>query len=101
MNALPDRAEVFLDQHPALREAQAYSSVWPLVKEEAAVQVHATRMYVVGGDTLGGDAALFLDRLARGARASAADRLSRALFLELPPELQSLVRRELLLESGE
>jgi hypothetical protein len=101
VTSFPDRAEVFLDRYPALREAQTRSSVWPLVKEEAAVQVHTGRMYIVGGDTLGGEAALFLDRLARGGRPAAADRLSRELFLELTPDLQSLIRRELLHEPSE
>jgi hypothetical protein len=98
VTALPDRAERFLDRHPALREAMARSSVWASVKEEAAVDVHTRRMYLVGGDTLGGEAALFLDRLARGGRSETADRLSRELFLELSSELQTLVRRELLQE---
>ena len=96
---LPDRAEQFLARHPALVEAQARSKVWPRVREEAAVDIQGTRLYVVGDDTLGSDAALFLDRLARGARDVSSDPLSRELFLELPPDLQLLVRQALLLEN--
>jgi hypothetical protein len=101
VTAHPDRAELFLARHPALLEAQTRSSVWPRVRKEASVEIQGTRLYVVGGDMLGSDAALFLDRLARGARALSSDPLSRELFLELPPDLQSLVRRELLLETGD
>jgi hypothetical protein len=39
--------------------------------------------------------------LARGAHDKGADRLSRELFLELAPELQAVVRRELLREDDQ
>ena len=53
-------------------------------------------MYVVGGDTLGGEEELFLDRLARGAGESGTDTLSRELFLEQPEAVQAIVRTRLL-----
>jgi len=93
------RAELFLDQHPALRAAQGRSEVWPRIKEEAVIELGGTEAYIIAGDTLGGEAELFLDRVARGASAPGADVLSRALFLELSPELQAAVRRELRLDN--
>lgn len=101
MTPLPDRAEEFLGKHPALRAAQSQSAVWPQIKEEAAVQLPTGRWYLVGGDTLGSESALWLDRLARGARSEGADPSSRDLFLELSAELQAVVRRELLLETSD
>jgi hypothetical protein len=91
-------AEAFLDRHPALRTACARSTVWSRVRDEARIDLGGSEAYIVAGDTLGGEPELLLDRLARGANASGADPLSRALFLELPTELQTTVRRELLLE---
>ena len=93
----PAQARLFLDAHPALEEARGRSKVWPQIMKEAAIRVGGAGLFVVGGDTLGGEDELFLDRLARGARPSS-EPLSRALFLELPDDLQTLVRRELLLE---
>jgi hypothetical protein len=90
------RAERFLAERPALREARGRSTVWPDILTSAAVRIRGERLYVVRGDTLGGEDELFLDRLARGAREAGSDPLSRALFLELPPELQEIVQRDLL-----
>jgi hypothetical protein len=94
---LPSRARLFLDAHPELGGSREQSQVWPQIKANAALRVRNADLFVVGGDTLGGEDELFLDRLARGARPSS-DPLSGALFLELPDALQTLVRRELLLE---
>jgi hypothetical protein len=94
-------AEAFLDRHPALHAARSRSAVWPRVRDEGRIDLGGTEVYVVAGDTLGGEAELFLDRLARGSSAAGADPLSRALFLELPAELQALVRHELLLQPPE
>ena len=90
------RAARFLDDHPELREAMARSAVWPRVKRDATVTIRGQPMYVVGGDTLGGEEELFLDRLARGAGESGADPLSRELFLEQPDAVQAIVRTRLL-----
>ena len=90
------RAESFLDRHAALREARTRSRVWPGVKTSAELVVDGQRLYVVGGDTLGGEDELYLDRLARGANVDSSDDLSRQLFLELPPPLRDVVARELL-----
>jgi hypothetical protein len=94
---LRSRARIFLDTHPALGAALRHSGVWPQIRTEAKIHVADEDLYIVAGDTLGDEEELFLDRLARGARPSA-DPLSRALFLELPESLQTLVRHELLLE---
>lgn len=98
MAAQATRAEMFLQAHPGLREARDRSSVWPRVKDEARLAFGAGTTFIVHGDALGGEAELFLDRLARGAGAAGADALSRALFLELPADLQVVVRKNLLLE---
>jgi hypothetical protein len=92
-------ARIFLDAHPDLDAARARSGVWPKIKDAASIRPAGVEVFVVGGDTLGGEEELFLDRLARGARASG-DPLSRALFLELPGALQAEVRRDLLLEDA-
>jgi hypothetical protein len=88
-------ARLFLDAHPALDRARAQSTIWPRIKAEARIRIGGEEMYAVGGDTLGGEDELFLDRLARGSRESS-DPLSRALFAELPDTLQSVVLRELM-----
>jgi hypothetical protein len=90
------RATKLLDEHPELREAIRRSAVWPRVKQEAAVTIRGQPMYVVAGDTLGGEEELFLDRLARGAREGGADALSRELFLEQSEAVQAIVRTHLL-----
>jgi hypothetical protein len=99
--ALQSRAAIFLDAHPELRAAQTRSEVFPRIREQASLAVAGRQFYLVHGDILGGEEELFLDRLARGARDKGADRLSRELFLELSPELQEVVRRELLREDGQ
>lgn len=88
---------MFLETHAELVAARERSTVWPRIKADAAIRVADADLFVIGGDTLGGEEELFLDRLARGARLSS-DAPSRELFLELSEALQALVRRELLLE---
>ena len=94
------RAALFLQAHPALTDARASSSAWPRIREEAALTVAGRRLFLIAGDTLGGEEDLYLDRLARGAGEAGSDPLSRELFLGLSPELQTLVRRELLKTEG-
>lgn len=60
------------------------------------LDVRGKELYIVGGDTLGDEDELYLDRIARGAWASSPDELSRELFLELPEELRGIVWSELL-----
>jgi hypothetical protein len=87
---------VFLEAHAKLRDARDRSSVWPRIKEQARLAFGKGTTYLVHGDVLGGEAELYLDRLARGAREAGADPLSRALFLELPPDLQAVVHQDVL-----
>ena len=91
-------AEAFLDSNRSLREARDRSAVWPRIKTGAAIDVGGRELYIAGGDTLGGEDELYVDRLARGAKGSGSDELSRSLYLELPADLQAIVRRELLRE---
>ena len=90
MRPLPDRAEAFLEAHPELGVARA-AAVWPRIRDEARILPGPTG-FLIGSDTFGSEAALLLDRLARGARAEGSDPLSRELFLELPESLRDLVR---------
>jgi hypothetical protein len=90
------RAEAFLDEHRALRDARDRSAVWLRIRATSGFELQGRRLYVVGGDTLGGEDELYLDRLARGARAAGSDELSRELYLELPEELKKVVDNELL-----
>jgi hypothetical protein len=90
------RADLFLAAHPLLREARARSSVWPKLRDRAALELAGKRMFLVAGDTLGDEDALFLGELARGATEGVAGSLSRALFLELPSDLRGVVIRDLL-----
>jgi hypothetical protein len=90
------RSNLFLSAHPSLREARARSSIWPKLRDRAALELGGTRMFLVAGDTLGDEDDLFLGELARGATEEDASSLSRALFLELPTELRSTVMRDLL-----
>jgi hypothetical protein len=99
VNAVTERtnAQIFLDAHPDLRAARERSRVWQRIKAAASIRPAGEELFIVGGDTLGGEDELFLDRLARGARPSG-EPLSRELFLELSPALQAQVWRDLLLE---
>jgi hypothetical protein len=87
-----DTARIFFEQHPELRHALRRSAVWPRVREEAGMTIQGQTMYAIAGDVLGGEEDLFLDRLARGARPAGADPLSRALFLELAPDLEEALQ---------
>ena len=89
-------SQAFLDAHPALVSARAVSSIWPQILKEASLELGDASVFVVGGDTIGDEADLYLDRLARGARGDGSDTLSRQLFLELSPDLQTIVQRGLL-----
>lgn len=90
------RAASFLSRHPELSAAVEQSSVWQRIKNEESILIRGQRMYVVGGDALGGEEELLLDRVARGATESGSDALSRQLFLDLPVDVQQLVWSHLL-----
>jgi hypothetical protein len=90
------RSDLFLSAHPLLREARARSSIWQKLRDGAALELGGKRMFLVAGDTLGDEDDLFLGELARGATDDDASPLSRALFLELSPELRATVLRDLL-----
>jgi hypothetical protein len=94
------QAQIFLDEHRELQDMKGRSKTWPQVKAASALSHRGQTFYIVAGDVLGGEEELYLDRLARGADPSAADHLARELFLELPEELQEIVRRDLLAQRG-
>ena len=94
------RSRAFLESHPELADARARSSVWPRILRETAIEVGGETLFLVAGDTLGDDDDLYLERLARGARAAGSDPTSRELFLELPQHLHPIVYAELLQQRG-
>jgi len=63
------------------------------MREDAALEVDAERLYIVRGDMLGDEADLYLETLVRGARSDRPDDPNRAVFLELDDELREVVRR--------
>jgi len=49
------------------------------------------QLYIVRGDTLGGEEELYVDAIFRGSNPEGSDELSRRLFLELDERSQSLI----------
>jgi hypothetical protein len=66
------------------------------LRDRAALELRGKRVFLVSGDSLGDENDLYLAELARGAGEEDAGSLSRALFLELPPELRDIIIRDLL-----
>ena len=83
----------FLDAHPQLRQAMSESKIFEQVKNAASLTIDEEQLYIVKGDALGDEDDLYLDALARGAKPSTQDELSRSLFLELDDELKAIVMR--------
>jgi hypothetical protein len=90
------RSDLFLEGHPLLRAARAHSLVWPQLRDRAALEMGGKNVFIVSGDTLGDEDDLYLSELARGAGEHDASSLSRALFLELSPEMRNTVMGDLL-----
>jgi hypothetical protein len=86
----------FLREHPQLDAARASSSVWPMLRDNAALMLFGKPVFVVAGDTLGDENDLYLNELARGAADRDESSLSRALFMELSPDLRAVVIHNLL-----
>ena len=82
-----------LAAYPELRAVMEQSDTFRGIAERARLVVDGRTHYLVHGDTLGSMEELFVDALSRGASSASADPPSRALFLELTPELQDAVRR--------
>lgn len=83
----------FLALHPGLEDVMRASERFARIRDDAALEVDAERLYIVRGDTLGEEADLYLETLVRGARSDHPDDPNRAVFLELDDELQGVVRR--------
>jgi hypothetical protein len=88
-----ERSPALLDAHPELRALMDRSEALRLLEERERVEIDGITRYIVRGDTLGSREELFVDALSRGSSSEGADPLSRALFLELPPALQDVIRR--------
>jgi hypothetical protein len=93
MNASPPRTPALLEAHPELRTVMERSETFRRIADRARLVIDGRTSYVVRGDTLGTVEELFVDALSRGSSPEGSDPLSRALFLELAPELQEAVRR--------
>ena len=53
-------ARIFLEAHPELWAARERSSLWPRIKADASIRPAGVELFVVAGDTLGGEEELFL-----------------------------------------
>lgn len=82
-----------LRAHPELLALMDRSETFRRIAESARLEIDGTTHFLVRGDTLGSREELFVDALAAGSSPESADPLRRALFLELPPALQGVVRR--------
>lgn len=82
-----------LRAYPELQAFADRSEIFRRIAERARVDIDGRAHYLVRGDTLGSRDELLVDALCRGASPESADPPSRALFLELTPELQAAVRR--------
>ena len=69
------------------------SETFRRIAERARIVLDGRTHYLVHGDTLGSLEDLFVDAVSRGSSSEGSDPLSRALFLELPSELQDAVNR--------
>jgi hypothetical protein len=69
------------------------SETFRSIAERARLVIDGRTHYLVRGDMLGSLEELFVDALSRGSAPEGSDPLSRALFLELAPELQHAVCR--------
>lgn len=88
-------AEAFLDTHPRLREHMRASERFRRIEAGERLVIDGQTHYVVRGDTLGGQEALYLDSVSRGASASAGDPEARALFAELDDDLKAVIRNRI------
>jgi hypothetical protein len=91
-----ESARRFLDRHPEIEGWKERSTSWPRIKEQNVLHGLDQTLYQVQGDILGDEDDLLVDALARGAADQSPDPLAREFFQELPPDLQQIVRRELL-----
>ena len=89
-------ARQFLEQHPELGQWKERSQIWPQVKQRHLLRGLDDELYRVQGDLIGDEDDLLVDALARGGADQSPDPLALQLFQELTPEMQQLVRRDLL-----
>jgi hypothetical protein len=82
-----------LRAHPELLELMARSETFGRIAERARLEIDGITHFLVRGDTLGSREELLVDALSEGSSPESADPSRRALFLELPPALQEVVRR--------
>lgn len=82
-----------LEAYPELRAIMNGSATFRRIADRARLVIGGRTAYLVRGDTLGTLEELFVDALSRGSAPEGADEPSRALFLELPPHLQDVIRR--------
>ena len=88
-------AAAFIREHPRLDAAMRTSPSFARVRDAAALEIDEERLYIVRGDTLGDEEELFVETVVRGAQASDPADPTRAVYLELDPGLQELVRQRI------
>jgi hypothetical protein len=94
------RSPALLEAHPELRALLEHSETFRRIAESARIEIEGSTRYLVRGDTLGSLEELLVDALSRGSSPEGADPLSRALFLELPPSLQDVIRASVRRDPG-
>jgi hypothetical protein len=77
--------------HPGLAQAMRSSKAFEAIRDKAALEIDAERLYIVRGDTLGDEADLFVETLVRGAKSSDPDDPNRAVYLDLDDELREVI----------
>jgi len=63
------------------------------IRDKAALEIDAERLYIVRGDTLADEEDLFLETLIRGAQMSDPSDPNRAVYLELDDEMREVIDR--------
>ncbi|MEZ0240424.1 MAG: hypothetical protein ACAH65_06470 [Chloroflexota bacterium] len=71
-----------------MRSSKAFAAI----REAAALEIDAERLYIVRGDTLGDEEDLFLETLVRGAQADDPKDRNRTVYLELDKETREVIQ---------
>lgn len=84
-------AQAFVRSYPGLVRSMHSSAAFAGIRDQAALEIDAERLYIVRGDTLGDEEDLFLETLVRGAQASDPDDPNRVVYLDLDDEMREVI----------
>ena len=84
-------AKAFVRSHSGLARAMRSSKAFASIREAAALEIDAERLYIVRGDTLGDEEDLFLETLVRGAQAKDPQDPNRRVYLELDKRMREVI----------